>query len=87
VARVVTGEGNTTTYEDKTFPTNAYRSTITDPTGAQTVFQRSADSLSASKSLPCGSMLDFNYASDAQYGFKYLSHQGHQVRTYLQKQQ
>ena len=73
VAQVISGEENVTSYRDHTFADNSYRTVIDDPTGAQTVYQRSADTLNANKSLPCGTELDFKYAFDPQYAYKFLS--------------
>jgi RHS repeat-associated protein len=64
---ITTAEGNTTSYLDHIDSTGAYTSTITDPTGGETIFQRSADSLSSSKSLPCGMDLFFAYDLDPEY--------------------
>ncbi|MFC1816115.1 RHS repeat domain-containing protein, partial [Thermodesulfobacteriota bacterium] len=69
---VLSGESNLTSYLDHTDSTGAYSSTITDPTGAQTLFSRSSDGLTVDKSLPCGTNLEFKYGVDSEYGFKYL---------------
>ncbi|MDF1592253.1 MAG: hypothetical protein P1P89_12110 [Desulfobacterales bacterium] len=49
---VSSAEGNLSSYLDHTYSTGKYTSTITDPTGAQTLFSQSADGLTANKSLP-----------------------------------
>ena len=69
---VTTGEGNVTSYLDLTDSTGSYTSTITDPTGAETVFSQSADGLKANKSLPCGMELELKFDVDPEYKFKYL---------------
>ena len=51
LTEVLTGEGNLTSYLDHTDSTGAYTSTITDPTGAQTLFSESGDGLTVNKSL------------------------------------
>ncbi|MDL1963726.1 MAG: hypothetical protein LWW98_05190, partial [Deltaproteobacteria bacterium] len=70
--QTLTGEGNPTSYLDHTYSTGAYTSIITDPTGAETLFTQSADGLTATKSLPCGMELSFEYGIDSEYKFKYL---------------
>jgi RHS repeat-associated protein len=68
----LSAEGNLTTYLDHTDSTGAYTSIITDPTGAQTLYSRSADGLSAQKSLSCGMSLSFQYGLDPEYGFEFV---------------
>jgi len=72
VTEVMTGEGNLTTYLDHTDSSGTFTSTITDPTGAQTLFSRSGDGLTAEKSLPCGMDLGFTYDLDPEYKFKFV---------------
>ncbi len=72
LTEVLSGEGNLTSYLDHTYSTGAYTSTITDPTGAQTLFNESADGLAVNKSLPCGMDLEFKYGVDPEYKFKYV---------------
>lgn len=72
ITEVMTGEGNLTSYLDHTDSTGAFTSTITDPTGAQTLYKRSADGLTVNKSLPCGMNLDFTYDLDPEYKFKFV---------------
>jgi RHS repeat-associated protein len=67
---VITGEGNLTSYLDHTDSTDNYTSTITDATGAQTVYSQSK--LTVNKSLPCGMDLEFQYDIDPEYKFKYV---------------
>ena len=69
LAEVLTGEGNLTSYVDHTYSTGEYTSTITDSTGAETLFARSADGLTVNKSLPCGMELEFKYDVDPEYKF------------------
>jgi len=68
----LTGEGNLTSYLDHTYSTGAYTSTITDPTGAETLFTQSSDGLTTTKSLSCGMDMIFEYGVDPEYKFKYL---------------
>jgi len=72
LTEALTGEGNLTSYLDRTDSTGAYTSSITDPTGAETLFTQSADGLSVSKSLACGIDLTFKYDLDSEYKFKYV---------------
>jgi RHS repeat-associated protein len=68
--QVLSAEGNLTTYLDHTDSTGAYTSRITDPSGAETLYTRSADKLTATKTLPCGMNLTFKYGVDSQYKFQ-----------------
>jgi len=70
LTEVLTGEGNLTSYLDHTDSTGAYTSTITDPTGVNTLFSRSGDGLTVNKSLPCGMELEFKYDVDSEYKFE-----------------
>jgi len=72
LAEVTTGEGNLTSYLDHTYSTGKYTSTITDPTGAETLYTQSADGLTVDKSLSCGMDLSFKYSVDPEYRFKYV---------------
>ncbi len=72
LTEVLTGEGNLTSYLDHTYSTGEYTSTITAPTGSQTLFERSANGLTVNKSLACGMELDFKYGLDPEYKFKYV---------------
>ena len=72
LTKVLTGEGNLTSYLDHTDSTGAYISTITGPTGAQTLFSQSADGLTVNKSLPCGMDLEFKYDLDSEYKFIFV---------------
>ena len=67
-----TGENNLTTYLDQTKSTGAFTSTITDPSGAQTIFTRSDDGLTENTSLPCGMKLESQYNVDSEYKFKHV---------------
>jgi len=70
---VLTAEGDLTTYLDHTYSTGAYTSTITDPTGAQTTYARSADGLAVNKNLPCGMKLAFKYGVDPLYKYQIVT--------------
>jgi hypothetical protein len=70
LTEVLTGEGNLTSYLDYTYSTGEYTSIITDPTEAETLFNKSADGLIVEKSLPCGVDLEFKYDVDSEYEFK-----------------
>jgi RHS repeat-associated protein len=72
LSEILTGEGNLTSYLDHTDSTGAYTSTITGPTGAQTLFSESGDGLTVNKSLPCGMDLEFKYGLDSEYKFKFV---------------
>ncbi|MBE9484413.1 MAG: hypothetical protein IMY74_06180, partial [Bacteroidetes bacterium] len=67
LTEILTGEGNVTSYLDHAFSTGAFTSTITNPTGSQTVYSRSADGLTVEKSLACGMDLEFIYDLDSEY--------------------
>jgi RHS repeat-associated protein len=69
---MLTAEGDHTSYRDLTESTGAFTSRITDATGAETVFNRSADGLSVHKALSCGMVVDLLYGADAQYMFRTL---------------
>ncbi|OQX06606.1 MAG: hypothetical protein BWK80_50500, partial [Desulfobacteraceae bacterium IS3] len=72
--RELAGDGlyNITSYTDQTYSYGRYTSEITGPTGAETVFGRSADGLKVTKSLSCGTALEFEYGADPQYQFGYV---------------
>jgi len=72
LTEVTTGEGNVTSYLDRMYSTGAFDSTITDPTGAQTLFSQSADGLTVNKSLSCGMSLEYKFGFDSEYWFNYL---------------
>jgi RHS repeat-associated protein len=69
---VLSAEGNLTTYLDHTDFDGVYTSTITDPTGSETLFTQSADGLTVNKSLPCGMDLIFEYDLDPEYKFEFV---------------
>ncbi|MEJ2428208.1 MAG: RHS repeat-associated core domain-containing protein [Deltaproteobacteria bacterium] len=85
ITQVTTGEGNITSYLDHTDSTGAYTSTITDPTGVQTVFSESPDGFRGSKELACGMELDFEYEVDPQYKFKFVKEMTESAPTGLTK--
>ncbi|MBI3378080.1 MAG: hypothetical protein HY035_06750 [Nitrospirae bacterium] len=68
---VLTGEGNLTTYNDKTDSTGAYTSLKTEPTGAVTTITRSSDGLTGTEQL-CGMKQSLKYDLDTEYKFKYI---------------
>ena len=72
LTEVLTGEGNLTSYLDHTDSTGVYTSTITGPTGAQTLFSESGDGLTVNKTLACGMDLEFKYGVDSEYKFKFV---------------
>jgi len=72
LTRQTTGEGNVTTYLDRTDSTGAYTSTITGSAGSQTLYTRSADGLTVNKSADCGMDLEFKYGEDSEYKFQFL---------------
>jgi RHS repeat-associated protein len=69
---VTTGEDNLTTYQDHTYSTGKYTSTITGPAGGVTEYVRSADGLSVDKDLSCGTDLHFAYDVDPEYKFDFI---------------
>ncbi|MBW2539782.1 MAG: hypothetical protein JRE27_09275, partial [Deltaproteobacteria bacterium] len=85
LTEVLTAEGNRTSYLDHTYSTGAYTSTITDPTGAETLFAQSADGLTVNKSLPCGMELEFKYDADSEHKFKYIKEMRQSTPSALQK--
>jgi RHS repeat-associated protein len=72
LTQIISGEGDISSYMDHTDSTGVYESTVTDPTGAQTLFSQSADGLTVNKSLPCGMDLEFKYGLDSEYKFKFV---------------
>jgi RHS repeat-associated protein len=70
LTETTTGEGNPTSYLDHTYSTGRYLSIITDPTGAETLYEQSADGLTVNKILSCGMDLAFTYDLDPEYRFK-----------------
>jgi len=72
LTEVTTGEGNVTSYLDRMYSTGAFSSTITDPSGGQTLVSQSADGLIVNKSLSCGMTLEYKYGFDSEYWFNYV---------------
>ncbi len=72
LTEVLTGEGNLTSYLDRTDSTGAYTSTIAGPIGGETLFNQSADGLSVNKSLSCGMVFDLKYDLDSEYKYKFV---------------
>jgi len=70
---VTTGEGNATSYVDRNYSSGAYRSTITDPTEDQIIYNESANGMRITKSDPCGMNLRFDYGIDSRYSTKYVT--------------
>jgi YD repeat-containing protein len=85
LTKVTTGEGNLTSYLDHNYSTGKYTSTITDPTGAETLYTQSADGLSVNKSLSCGMELAFKYDVDSEYRFKYVKEMSESAPSTLEK--
>jgi RHS repeat-associated protein len=83
--QVLSAEGNLTTYLDHTDSTGAYTSRITDPSGAETVYTRSADKLTATKALPCGMNLTFKYGIDPEYKFQFVKEMREKTSSNLEK--
>jgi YD repeat-containing protein len=73
LSEVLTGEGNLTSYLDHTDSTGEYTSTITGPSGSQTLYNKSANGLIVNKSLPCGMDLEFKYGLDSEYKSRFLN--------------
>lgn len=85
LTQVLSGEGNLTSYLDHTDSTAAYTSRITDPSGAETVYIRSGDKLTATKSLPCGMNLTFKYDVDSQYKYEFVKEMREKTTSNLEK--
>jgi RHS repeat-associated protein len=71
-AKISVFEWNLTSYSDYTDSTGAYTSVITGPSGAETLYSRSADQLTIEKSLPCRTDLTFELDVDPEYQFTYV---------------
>ncbi len=67
-----TGEGNTTTYQDRTDSTGAYTSITTSPFGSTSTFTRSTDGLTETNQPACGMNQTMKYDLDSAYKYKYL---------------
>jgi len=67
---VTSAEDNRTSYLDHINPQGVYTSTITDPSGAETLYSESSDGLNVTKTLPCGLNLVLTYDIDSEYKFK-----------------
>ncbi len=67
-----TAEGNTTTYQDQTDSTGAYRSIKTDPAGSVSTFTRSSDGLTETQQPSCGMNRTWKYDLDPSYKYKYI---------------
>jgi RHS repeat-associated protein len=82
---VSSAEGNITSYLDHTDSTGAYTSSITDPSGGQTLYSESGDGLTVSKSLPCGMDLNFEYDVDSEYKVKYVKEMRERTQLFLER--
>ena len=85
LTELLTGEGNLTAFLDHTYSTGAYTSTITGPTGAETLFSESGDGLTVNKSLPCGMDLEYKYDLDSEYKFKFVKEMTETTPSALEK--
>ena len=66
------GEGNVTTYQDRTDSTGAYRSIKTDPADSVSTFTRSSDGLTETQQPSCGMNRTGKYDLDPSYKYKYI---------------
>ncbi|CAB5154507.1 odd Oz/ten-m homolog 4 [Olavius algarvensis associated proteobacterium Delta 3] len=73
VIEALSAGGDLTTYTDRRDENGGFSSTITDATGGETLFSRSADGLNVIKSLSCGMTVQTTHDYDPEYGYKYLS--------------
>ncbi len=85
LSEVLTGEGNLTSYLDHTDSTGEYTSTITGPSGSETLYNKSANGLIVNKSLPCGMDLVFKYDVDSEYKFKFVKEMTESTPSLLEK--
>ena len=67
-----TGEGNTTTYQDRTDSSGAYTSITTSPFGSVSTFTRSSDGLTETNQPSCGPNQTMKYDLDPAFKYKYL---------------
>ncbi|MBI4764608.1 MAG: carboxypeptidase regulatory-like domain-containing protein [Deltaproteobacteria bacterium] len=67
-----TGEGNVTTYLDRTDSTGAYTSITTSPFGLTSTFFRSSDGLTETEQPACGMSQTWKYDLDPAFQYKYL---------------
>lgn len=72
LVQVTSAEGNKTSYRDVTQSTGAYESTITGPTGAETLYSRSDDGLRVNKSPSCGMAFSFQKNIDSEYRYEFV---------------
>jgi RHS repeat-associated protein len=72
LSEVETAEGNLTSYLDYTESTGAYSSVIADPLGGETLFSQTGDGMRAEKCQACGMDLQFKYAIDPEYKYRFL---------------
>ena len=72
LVQVTSAEGNNTSYRDVIESTGAFTSTITGPSGEETVYSRSDDGLRVAKSLSCGMALSFQNDIDPEYRYTFV---------------
>ncbi len=70
---VITGEGINKSYIDQIDLTGVFTSTITDSTGAETHYSRSANGMVIHKELPCGMDIHTTYEKEPQFKYKYIT--------------
>ncbi|MHC4270292.1 MAG: hypothetical protein ACYSTS_17780 [Planctomycetota bacterium] len=69
---VLTGEGNSTIYVDRTESTGASTTVKTGPDGSISTITRASDGITETHELSCGMTLDMKYDIDSEYKYKYL---------------
>jgi RHS repeat-associated protein len=74
-----TGEGNVTTYQDRTDSTGAYTSITTSPFGSVSTFFRFADGLTETEQPACGMNQTMKYDLDPAFKYKYLKEYTHRT--------
>jgi RHS repeat-associated protein len=72
IVTMQTGEGNITTYQDRTDSTGAYTTTTTRPSGSVSTFTRSGDGLTEVEQSACGTRQTMKYDLDSVFKYKYL---------------
>jgi RHS repeat-associated protein len=68
----LTAESNLTSYLDRNFSAGGFSSTISDPSGAETLITQAGDGLIENINLPCGLQRTVKYNLDTEYTFKYV---------------
>ena len=69
---VLTGEGNSTIYVDRTESTGASTTVKTGPDGSVSTITRASDGITETVDLSCGMTLDMKYDIDSEYTYRYL---------------